>query len=88
MEAAEIELIDLISRFPNEVQRAANEYKTLTITTHAFELARGFNNFYKHCPVLQAEPQVRDFRLRLVAASRQVLANVLALLGIEAPEVM
>ncbi|MGD8752387.1 MAG: arginine--tRNA ligase, partial [Anaerolineales bacterium] len=88
MEAAEIELIDLISRLPNEVQRAAAAYKTLTITTYAYELARGFNDFYRQCPVLKAESQVRDFRLRLVAASRQAIANVLALLGIKAPVVM
>jgi arginyl-tRNA synthetase len=88
MEAAEIELIDLISRLPNEVQRAAAAYKTLTITTYAYELARGFNDFYRQCPVLKAESQVRDFRLRLVAATRQAIANVLALLGIKAPVVM
>ena len=40
------------------------------------------------CPVLQAEEPARSFRLGLVAAAQQALANSLALLGIEAPEVM
>jgi len=37
---------------------------------------------------VQAEPQVREARLRLVVAVKYVLANALYLLGITAPEVM
>ncbi len=85
---AEIELIDLISQFPDTIQRAAAEYKTLHITNLAYELARAFNDFYSQCPVLQAEGETRAFRLGLVAASKHALANSLALLGIQAPEVM
>jgi len=88
LERTEIQLIDLISRFPAEVQRAAAEYKTLVITNLAYELARAFNDFYNACPVLKAEPNTRAVRLRLVAATRQTIANALRLLGIVAPEVM
>lgn len=84
----EIQLIELISRFPKEVQRAAAELKPLYMTTIAYELARAFNDFYNQCPVLSAEPLVRDFRLRLVAAARQAIANSLAVMGITAPEAM
>ena len=83
-----MQLIDLISRLPGEVQRAAEEYRTLHITNLAYELARAFNDFYNQCPVLKAEPDVRAARLRLVAASRQAIANSLALLGIAAPPMM
>jgi arginyl-tRNA synthetase len=38
--------------------------------------------------VLQAEEPVRSFRLRLVASARQALFNCLALLGIQAPDIM
>ena len=88
LDPAEIELVDAISRFPGEVQRAAAEYKTLHITNLAFELASTFNNFYKQCPVLKADPAIRANRLRLVAAARQTIANALALLGIHPPDVM
>jgi arginyl-tRNA synthetase len=88
LDPTEIQLIDLISRFPAEVQRAAAEYKTLFITNLAYELARAFNDFYNACPVLKAEPNTRAARLRLVAATRQTIANALDLLGIVAPEVM
>jgi len=88
LEPSEVQLIDLISRLPAEIQRAAEEYKTLQITNHAYELAKAFNDFYRNCPVLQTEPAVRGFRLRLVAAARQSIVNLLRLLGIQAPEVM
>jgi arginyl-tRNA synthetase len=84
----EVQLIDAISRFPDEIQRAAAEFKTLHITNLAYELARAFNDFYNQCPVLKAEPIIRANRLRLVAAAKQTIGNALTLLGILAPEVM
>ena len=88
LDPAEIELIDKLSRFPSEVQRAAAEYKPLVIASLAYEIAKTFAGFYDGCPVVQAEPAVRSARLRLVAATKYTLANALALLGITAPEVM
>ena len=85
---AEVGLVDLISRIPNEVQKAARDLKPLVITSLAFELAQAFNDFYGQCPVIQAEEPVRNMRLRLVAAARQAIANCLALLGITAPQAM
>lgn len=84
----EVELINLISRLPAEVQRSANELRPLWIATYAYELAKAFNDFYTQCPVLQAEETVRNFRLRLTAATRQAIANSLTLLGITAPQAM
>jgi arginyl-tRNA synthetase len=88
LDSTEIQLIDLISRLPNDIQRSAEEYKTLHITNLAYNLARAFTDFYNQCPVIKAEPPVRDTRLRLVAASRVAIANLLGLLGIHAPDVM
>ena len=88
LDAAEIELIDLISRLSGEIQRAAVELKPLHLTNYAYDLARAFNDFYQQCPVLKADAEVRDFRLRLVAATKQTLSNSLNILGIPAPEVM
>jgi arginyl-tRNA synthetase len=86
--SSEITLIDLISRLPSEVQKAARELKPLVLTNLSFEIARAFNDFYTQCPVLQAEEPTRSFRLRLVAAARQAIGNSLALLGITAPQAM
>jgi arginyl-tRNA synthetase len=85
---SEVQLIDLISRFPKEITRASNEMKPLHIANMAYELAKTFSDFYNECPVLTADEVVRNGRLKLVAAARQALANALRLLGIQAPESM
>jgi len=86
--ASEVNLVEKISRLPEEVQRAARELKPNLLANYAYELAKGFNDFYNQCPVLGAEPEVRAARLALVAAARWCLGNTLHLLGIRAPEVM
>ena len=88
LEPVEVQLIDMLSRLFSEIQRAAQEHKPLILTNLAYETARAFNDFYNQCPVLQAQPDIRDFRLRIVAATRQVLAKELNLLSITAPQVM
>ncbi len=88
LSTSEITLVDLISRIPGEVQKAAKDLKPLVISSLAYGLARAFNDFYTQCPVLQADEATRNFRLRLVAAARQAIGNSLALLGITAPQAM
>ncbi|HEU0291697.1 MAG TPA: arginine--tRNA ligase [Anaerolineales bacterium] len=85
----EIELIEQISRFPATVQQAANEYRPLVMAAYAYDLANAFHSFYHAVPVLQSEDvDIKDARLRLVAAAKQTLANALRLLDIQAPDVM
>jgi arginyl-tRNA synthetase len=84
----EVELVDYLMRFPLEVQRAAHDLRPLLIANYAFELSKVFSNFYNNCPVLTADEQTRDFRLRMVAASKQVITNSLSILGINVPDVM
>ena len=89
LDSHEVELIDLISRFPDTVEQAAQEYRPLVIANYAYDLANTFHSFYHSVPVIQAETaEVQAARLRLVAAAKQVLANALRLLVIQAPEVM
>jgi arginyl-tRNA synthetase len=85
----EIELIEQISRFPNTVQQAANEYRPLVMAAYAYDLANAFHSFYHAVPVLQNEDEnLRNARLRLVASAKQTISNALRLLDIQAPEVM
>jgi len=89
LDKREVELIDLLTRFPATVQAAANDYKPLHMANYVYELARTFHSFYHETSVLQAESEaVKNARLRLTAAVRQTLANALKLLVIKAPEVM
>ncbi|MBI5822949.1 MAG: arginine--tRNA ligase [Chloroflexi bacterium] len=85
----EIELIELISRFPQTVEQAANEYRPLVMAAYAYELANAFHSFYHAVNVLQTEDEsIRNARLRLVSAAKQAIANALRLLDIQAPDVM
>lgn len=88
LESSEVTLIENLSQFPAAVQNAARDLKPLHITQALYEVARSFNAFYREAPVLNAELEVRDFRLQLVESSRKVLKAGLGLLGIEAPRVM
>jgi len=85
---SEVDLIECLTRLPQDVLQAAEELRPLTISNLAFDLAKAFNDFYNTCQVLNVEPDVRNYRLRLVAASKQVIATSLDLLGINAPSVM
>ena len=85
----EIELIEQMSQFPQKVQQAAEEYRPLVMATYAYDLANAFHSFYHAVPVLQTENEnVKNARLRLVAAAKQTVANALRLLDIQAPDMM
>jgi arginyl-tRNA synthetase len=84
----ELGLLQSIATFPDEIQRAAAEYRPSIIATYVYELAKRFNDFYHACPVLQSEEPTRSARLALTAATRRTLANALQVLGIAAPNVM
>jgi arginyl-tRNA synthetase len=84
----ELTLLQHLAQYPEEIRRAADQYRPLLIANYAFELAQHFNDFYHACPVIQSEEPVRTARLALVDAARITLANSLSVLGIEAPEAM
>ena len=81
-------LLRVVARFPAVVERAADELAPHVVATYTREFAETFNAFYRECPVLSAEGEVREARLALVAASRHTMANALSLLGVAAPESM
>lgn len=84
----ELALIRKIAELPELVNEAASEYSPFKMTKYVYELAQIFHKFYDTCPVKDAEDSVRLSRLALCAASKTVIANVLAMLKIDAPEKM
>ncbi len=73
----------------NTVCRAFTEYEPSIISDYAYTLAQIFSSFYNASPIISAEtPQLAASRLQLAKLVRDVLALLLYLLGIEAPEVM
>jgi len=84
----EKQLLKKLSQFPEVVQHAAKDLRPHYVCNYAYELATAFNNFYQNCPVLTAGGDVKDFRLSLVAATKNVLAAALNLIVMEALEKM
>ncbi|HCK64779.1 MAG TPA: arginine--tRNA ligase [Anaerolineae bacterium] len=85
----EIELIEQISKFPQAVEQAANEYRPLVMASYAYELANTFHSFYHAVNVMQTEDEkIKNARLQLVMAAKQTIQNALRLLDIQAPDVM
>ncbi|HET6811849.1 MAG TPA: arginine--tRNA ligase [Acidimicrobiales bacterium] len=74
--------------FDGAVHASADHLQPHRLCTYLFELATTFTTFYEACPVLRADPEVRESRLRLSALTAAVLGRGLGLLGIEAPERM
>ncbi len=86
--AAEIKAIKLIKDFPAVVAAAADQLKPALISRYLLDLSQAFSSFYNDCPILNAEPSVRDARLLLCSAVKQVLENGLRLLAIDVLEEM
>jgi len=88
---AEQTLIRRLLDMPDVVADAAERRETHELTHYLLEVAQLFSAFYRDCRVLPDDPSevpLSRARLALTDASRQVLANALALLGISAPESM
>ena len=84
----EITLIKTLSILPDKIIASAESYKPSILARYLIDVAREFNRFYHNCPVLSSEGELKHGRLLLINATRQIIANGLALLGIEAPEEM
>ncbi len=87
-EKEEQKLVTLLSQYPETVKQSAENCKPHIVARYLLDLSQSFNEFYHSCPILQADENIRDARLILIIAVKQVLKNGLNLLGIEAPEGM
>ncbi len=88
-DAQEQTLMVEISRYPETVEDAAAQLEPHALAQYLRDLAYAFHTFYNAQPILVADDAaLRDARLALAVATRQVLANGLDLLGVSAPEVM
>lgn len=73
-------------QYPNTVQRAGDLCKPSILADYLYQLSQLYSSFYQSSPVLKAEPEVRDSRIRLCDAVSKVLRGGLTLLGIPTPE--
>jgi arginyl-tRNA synthetase len=87
-EAHERNQLNRLSRYPEVIEEAALAHEPHQVAHYLRELAQDFHTYYTTHQFLVEDGALRDARLNLVAATRQVLANGLGLLGVSAPEHM
>ncbi len=81
-------LLTELSKYPEQVEAAAANLEPHLIALWLRELANAFHTYYNSHQFLVDDAPLRNARLALVVATRQVLKNGLALLGLSAPEKM
>ena len=87
-ESHEKALLQRMNRFPAAVENAALAHEPHQLAHYLRELANDLHTYYNAHKFIVEEAGLRDARLCLINATRQVLANGLGLLGVSAPETM
>ena len=87
-EHPELDLAATLARYPELLESAALAFEPHQIAYYLRELAGQFHAYYNSHPFLVDDAALRNARLTLVLAVRQVLRSGLALLGVSAPEQM
>jgi len=85
---AELALIRKLLLFPEIVEMVALNLEPQHLPHYAQELATAFHNFYEKCRVITEDKPLTLARLKLVEATRIVLAKTLCLMGMKSPERM
>lgn len=88
VEPQEQALLMELFRFPDVVDSAAENDAPQLVATYLRELAGEFHSYYNATSILVPEEEMRNTRLGLCLAVKQVLVNGLSLLGVSAPETM
>lgn len=83
VEPTEKRLLLSLGAYPEITKIAVETLDPSVVAQYLFHLAQTFNTFYHQCPVLQAEAEVQQFRVRLIQAVESVMAHGLHLLGID-----
>ena len=87
-ELSEEKLITALSRYPEVMHSAATEYEPHQIAYYLRDLANEFHSYYNSCQFIVDSDDLRNARLNLICASKQVICNGLGILGVSAPEEM
>ena len=84
----EANILNTLERYPEVLERAALAHEPHQLIIYLRELANDFHTYYNAHQFLVEDPGLRNARLNLVCAVKQVLANGLKLLHINTPESM
>lgn len=88
VEPQEHSLVSTLTRYPEVLERAALQHEPHQIVQYLRELAQEFHVYYNAHQFLVEDAPLRDARLNLITAVKQILHNGLGLLDVSAPEAM
>lgn len=88
IEPPELDLLRLMSQFPEVVEGASLAREPHKVPYYLLQLASNFHTYYNGYKILEEDAGLRNARLALIGAVRQVIFNGLTLLGVNAPEHM
>jgi arginyl-tRNA synthetase len=77
-----------LARYPETVEAAAQHLEPQLVAQYLRDLAYALHNWYNAHQFIVDDADLRDARIALALATRQVIANGLGLLGVSAPERM
>ena len=81
-------LLAALAAFPDAVREAAEKYEPYLVARSVMEICQTFNRFYYEQRIMTDDLPLRNARLALTEATRNVLAIGLNLMGLSAPERM
>ena len=84
----EIDIINKLQEYEEEIERAAAEYAPQRIARYAYDLASKFHSFYNQCRILGVDEKLAEARLALVTVTAHTIKHALGILGVSAPEKM
>jgi arginyl-tRNA synthetase len=87
-EQQERALVKTLCRYTEVISTAARSQESHLLAFYLRELANDFHAYYNACQFLVDDVPLRQARLSLIMATRQVINNGLAILGVSAPEEM
>jgi arginyl-tRNA synthetase len=85
----EIELIKLLTSFPQKIKESAQEYAPSVVADFAYNVAKTYSKFYNELSVFN-EPDLptKSMRLALSSATARAIKSAMSLIGVEVPERM
>jgi arginyl-tRNA synthetase len=89
LEPAERDVLFMITQYPQKLSEAAREYAPSVMANYAYDLAKGYNQFYQSIPIFAESNQAKlKFRIAFSIVVSDLIRKSMWLLGIRVPEKM
>ncbi len=83
----EVDLAKTLSRFPEKINQAIEDYEPSNVTRYILDLCAAFNRFYHECSIANCDDEaLKSSRIALTKATNQVLRTALHLICMQSPE--